>query len=416
MKKISKYTIYNSAGLVIPTIAALPSFAIISQILGVEQFGIFLLAYTLTGLAGIFDFGITKAVILEFASTNDINKDKIIMGTSIKFGLVVYFFISIFLFFLSSTIVNLINTSEIYIDIAITSFKILSFAIGLNLLSNHFLSYLEGKQKFLEYNFVKILSGLLIVAMPALALTYDSDLENAFLGIFIARAITVFLSLVVLLKFMSIDFFRYFKSSFLKHLIINGWSLFTVNLLAPIIMQMDKLILSNILGTNVIAYYIAASDLIARLSIFPASLSKALFPMIKSSENNDIAVSRQSFFLLLIFSFLVIFPIFISAYWIFFYWLGDVYAEKSSNVLQILTIGLFFNTLSQIPFTKMQAHGKSNILTLLYIFEMPFYALFLYVFSSKYGIIGASWVWSLRNIFDFIAINILYKFFHENTK
>ena len=78
-----KSTFLNLLGLIIPSAIAIPAMAMMARMLGVEKFGLFMLAFSLLGYASIFDGGLTRSVIRAIAShDNDNKKNKSVMGTA----------------------------------------------------------------------------------------------------------------------------------------------------------------------------------------------------------------------------------------------------------------------------------------------------------------------------------------------
>jgi len=64
-----KGTFLNLIGLVIPSVIAIPAMAVMARMLGVEKFGLFMLAFSLLGYASIFDGGLTRALFGAFPFT-----------------------------------------------------------------------------------------------------------------------------------------------------------------------------------------------------------------------------------------------------------------------------------------------------------------------------------------------------------
>ncbi len=58
-----KNSTWNILGVVIPSAIALPTMGVLSRLLGVEQFGLFTLAFAIVGYATLFDAGLSRAVI-----------------------------------------------------------------------------------------------------------------------------------------------------------------------------------------------------------------------------------------------------------------------------------------------------------------------------------------------------------------
>lgn len=75
----------------------------------------------------------------------------------------------------------------------------------------------------------------------------------------------------------------------------------------------------------------------------------------------------------------------------------------------MLALGIFFNSLAQIPFTYLQAIGKPNITGKLHMIELPFYFIAMWFSIKLFGINGAAAIWLLRSFLDCLLLFILSK-------
>ena len=91
------------------------------------------------------------------------------------------------------------------------------------------------------------------------------------------------------------------------------------------------------------------------------------------------------------------------------FWLGENYALEGSTLLRILLVGFFFNSLAQIPFSRIQAFGKSKLTAYIHIFEILPYLIILFLFIHSFGLIGAAIAWSLRVILDYLMLEYFSK-------
>jgi O-antigen/teichoic acid export membrane protein len=88
-------------------------------------------------------------------------------------------------------------------------------------------------------------------------------------------------------------------------------------------------------------------------------------------------------------------------------WLGKEFALKSYEIVEILSIGIFFNALGMIPFALIQSTGRADITAKIHILELPVYILLLIVLVEEYHIVGVAIAWSIRTFLDAL---ILYYF------
>ncbi|MDO9172303.1 MAG: polysaccharide biosynthesis C-terminal domain-containing protein, partial [bacterium] len=117
--------------------------------------------------------------------------------------------------------------------------------------------------------------------------------------------------------------------------------------------------------------------------------------------------ARTAFRGLLIACTLVAVPVFIFAEWILTAWLGAPYGDESANILRILLVGFVFNAVAQVPYSRIQAHGKSRVTALVHLVELFPYLALMMLLIGKYGLIGAAAAWTVRVCADFFALQFL---------
>lgn len=114
-------SVWNFLSLIIPAVIALPVFAWIARLVGVELFGIFTLSFAIVGYASILDLGLSRALIREVA-INKSHPD--VVSGFINSAMVLVLFLSILtalsIYFSSSLLVDFINVSVLYREDCIT--------------------------------------------------------------------------------------------------------------------------------------------------------------------------------------------------------------------------------------------------------------------------------------------------------
>lgn len=400
-----KHSGWNIVGMVIPTIIAIPILGIMARKMGVENFGLFTLLFSLIGYASIFDIGISRAVTRMIALCRD-DKDisNEIMSTSswsiITFGIIG----ALVLFFLSVQITEWLNVTDNYYIDTVLSIKIMAFSIPLFLLTQIWLGYLEGLESFAIINKQKIFTSSLMSILPLIGLYIHNSLSSAIIGLLIARFFTCIIVFFITKK-NNVALFKTFNFNILKKLLSFGGWLTASNIISPVMVYFDRFILSNISGADVVAKYTAPSDLVNRLGVIPGSIAKALFP--KLTLNND--SYKQGLFLLGISAFIMILPLFIFANDILTIWLGKEYSGLPATILQILLVGFFFNSLAQAPFASIQAKGYSKITAYVHLIEVVPYLVILYLLINLLGVTGVAVAWSIRVTVDFLILSAISK-------
>jgi len=402
--KLWRNTLWNMLGLIVPSIIALPAMGFMARILGVEEFGLFMLAFSLLGYASIFDGGMTRAVIHAVAINNgNLEKDRQVLGTATWTVLSLSILVGVLMFYFSENVIGWLNVSINASDEATQAFEYLALVVPPTLLGMVWFSYPEGRQQFAKLNIYKTISGSLVALLPALALYWEANLVNAILGLLLARILNLGLAFILCYSGLGGLFFS-FKLQVLKTLLSFGSWITLSNIVSPLMVYADRFILSSTLGASRVAFYTAPAEAVARMGIVPGALAKVLFPFFSGNRGDTLRVASQAYKGLLLTSIVMVLPVFLLAEMILQLWLGEPYGQESANILRILLIGFLFNSLAQIPFARIQAHGKSKLTAMIHLAEFIPYMVILGGFVYFWGLHGAAIAWALRVAVDFVVL------------
>lgn len=406
--KLIKNSILNIGGIVIPMLVAIPSMGFVARMLGIERFGIFTIFFTIIGYAGVFDVGISRAVIRMIALSRH-NKTK--MKEIINTALVAMFFLSIIaavlIFINSGLIIDLLKVSmENRLD-SVLSLCLLSIGIMPLMLTQVLNSYLEGVEEFRSINIQKIVATIIMSVLPLLLLLISNKLSMATLGVVIARYIALFIA------YLSVNnlFFKFVRPSLetFKELISFGGWLTVSNIISPIMVNFDRFILANYVNASAIAIYTIPSELVNKMRFIPNAVSRALFPILSASKNDGEREreKKHAELILLLMTAIICLPIFIFSENILTLWVGDGYKGEPSFILKILILGFFFNSLAQIPFSNIQAKGYANKTAIIHLCEVIPYLILLSYLVNMYGVKGVAIAWTARVIVDYVLLLLM---------
>jgi O-antigen/teichoic acid export membrane protein len=145
-----------------------------------------------------------------------------------------------------------------------------------------------------------------------------------------------------------------------------------------------------------------------KLGIIPGSVLGVMFPelsatLITGSDRFPVLYDQSIRFILFMLA-PVTLGIIVLAEPLLTLWLGREFAVHSTLVLQILAVGIYVNSASQVPYTAIQAIGRPDITAKLHILELPFYMVAIVFLIIKMGIIGAALAWLLRVLIDTLLL------------
>lgn len=148
--------------------------------------------------------------------------------------------------------------------------------------------------------------------------------------------------------------------------------------------------------------------MITRLWLIPGALVATLFPVFAMKVQSDRAqtanFSRRGAVALFVLMFPLCLAIVTFAEEGLRLWIGQDFAEKSSAILQWLTVGVLVNSIAQIPFALIQSAGRADVTAKLHIAELPFYLLLLWWLLGQYGVLGAAIAWTIRASVDALLL------------
>ena len=415
MASIRKNTVWNFLGSATPMLVGILVIPYLISNIGVERFGVLTLIWSLIGYFSIFDFGIGRA--LTYQVSNSIAK-KESLAFLVKSGLKLMFITGIIgggiLLCISKQLgYKWLNTSLNLREEAFQSIVIASLAIPFTTYTSGLKGILEGFEEFKVVNILKFLLGLLNFILPIFSiLIFGQSLVYIVISLALSRFI-IFLAHLLYVN-NKISLFKILKNkesekkSSLSILNFGAWMTLS-NIVSPLMVQADRFLISYMLGASLVAYYTIPFDLVIRLLIIPASLTSVLFPRFSTLFATDINASKvlfdKSLKVIFITMSVVTFLIIICSHLGLSLWISKEVANKSWIILCVLSVGLLFNSIAQVPYALIQATGKVKLTSIIHLCEFVFYIILLLSLLHFFGILGAAIAFSIRTCVDFLALN-----------
>lgn len=422
MKSLKKSSFWNLIGSIIPMAVGLITIPILIKSIGIEKFGILSLIWALIGYFSIFDFGIGRA-LTQGVSKGLPDKSNSKIYDLIRVGLRVTFITGMFggllmaglsyslSFYWLNASVNL--HEELFYSILLTSIGIpfVTYTSGLR-------GVLEGFEDFKNINIIKIILGILNFVLPILSIIFlGNSLIYIVISLVSVRIFVFIWHIFCLNNVISLNKIYSKKTVITKKILFEiykfgSWMTIS-NVLSSLMVNADRFILSFLLGASVIAYYTVPFDLSIRALIIPAAFSTTLFPrfsnLIFSNPKESVALlknSRKKMFVGMLFICLLMSLL---SYKGLSIWINVNFAKQSWVYFCIISLGVFFNSLSQIPYAFLQAFGKVKLTAFIHIFEFIIYIIILVTLVKFFGIIGAAYAFTIRVFIDYILLSFYTK-------
>jgi O-antigen/teichoic acid export membrane protein len=411
---LTRNTLINFFGQLIPIIFGIITTPFIIQGLGTDRFGLLSMVWVILGYFAIFDLGMGRATTKYLAEI--LGKDGQDDVSSLVWSAVsVQFILGILgaLILIISTpllVERVLNISFNLINEARATLYIIAIALPIVFISGSFSGVLEANQRFDLVNIVNIPANSLIFILPLVGIWFGMDLK----GIIFLLLLVKVGSLLAYIRFALIihSNLRYpsFSLSLMSSLFsYGGWIAVGNNVMNPILINLDRFLIGSLISMNALAYYSAPYEIVTRLGMIPASLTLTLFPAFSTLQgtgdrrNLSLILFRSVKYVLLTLGPIVII-LEILAPDILNYWLGKEFASESTIVLQILVVGGLINSLARIPSTLFSSAGRPDLPAKFRLLEFPIYAILAWLFINEYGIKGAAIAWSIRLLLDAVLL------------
>lgn len=411
--QIAKNVVWNLSGQIIPILAAVFFIPFILKQLGAERFGILTLAWTTVGYFSLFDLGMGRAVtqlVSEKIAEKKENDAYRFVWNSFWALSVLGFAGGAVVWFLSPLLVErLLKISPTLQAESLIAFRVMAWGIPLVTMTNVLNGVLSAHQRFFLINLISIPQGILNFAGTLFVLIFTQNLAWVVLVIVVTR----FAGLIAYFYFCFADIPQLKKvqmadGNSLKLLLgIGGWMTVS-NIIGPLMVTFDRYFIGMVISAVAVAYYVTPYEATTKILILAGALMKVLFPAFSASYRADPKRLFRLYQSGIKYLFLIVLiPVFIAVVWasdILGLWLGKDFATHSFRVMQIIGIGVFLNTLAQVPFSFLQGMGRPDITAKIHLFECPLYVLILWLLLTKFGIVGGALAWTIRILLDSILL------------
>jgi len=383
--------------------------------LGVERYGVLSLAWAVIGYFCLVDIGLGRATtkfVAEAIGRDEQKRIPEIVSTSLLFITMLAVLGSIILIIITPFLVrNILKMPASLVDEAKIVFYIASFSVVIMLLSTVFIGILEAYQRFDIVNKIRIPSSLFNSIIVVGVVFFTKSLPAIVLLIILKNTIFLFLSILASGKliFPGESFSQAFqklviKASLIRSLFTFGGWMTVIFIFSLLNTHLDRFFIGSLLSVSDVSYYCLPFDIVHKLWILPVSTYAVLFPAFSAIGLSDkkrveeIFAKASKYTIILTGS--IVIAILLYADRILLYWLGEEFAKRSTFVFKVIALAFLFNMQGWIPSTFLQGTGRVDIVGKVFIFELPFYILFMLWLINIAGINGVAIAWLTRSIIE----------------
>lgn len=423
MTLIKKNIAANFTGSIWQAFMGLVFIPLYIKFMGVESYGLIGIFATLQAIFVILDMGLGATLTREMARLSVLPGKKQEMRDLVRSMEVIYWcvaaFIGMCIMVISPFIAHYwVKPGQLSPQTIEQALRIMGFAMALQWPSSFYSGGLMGLQRLVLLNAINIGISTFRGAGAVLILWLISPTIQAFFSwqIIISVINTFLLTFFLWQKLPRTDA----RASFQKQLLAGIWrfaaGMSGISILATILTQLDKIILSKMLTLENFGYYTLAGVVAMSLYRLIGPVFSAIYPrftQLVSLANQDglkqLYHESCQFMSVLILPISVVVAMF--SYEIMLIWTqNEMTAEKSHVLVSILICGTALNGLMNIPYGLQLAHGwtrlalSANTIALLTLAPMIVFMTF------QFGALGAASVWVILNGgYVFISIHFMHR-------
>jgi len=406
---LSRHTAYNLVGQILPILLSLVTVPLYLKLVGSERYGVLAIAWLLLGYFGLFDLGLGRATSFRLAAQKDappqaradtmwaalaVNSFMGVAGGLILWGVAAVFFSNLFK-------VGADLRAEV-----IAAVPLLALTVPVATIDGVLTGAMQGRNRFLEINIISVISTTLFQVIPlGIAIFAGPRLPLLLLGALSARGIAALvLAYRCHMELTHRQRIRLDRAEVVTLLKYGGWVNLT-SIFGPVLYMLDRFTIGAMLSARAVTDYTVPYTLANRTSILPGSLVNALFPRLSSaSEEERRALAEKAGQTILA----LLSPLFLGGIYIMgpflTLWVGHKVGPDAPVVGRLILLGMWANALALVPFTRLQAAGRPDLVSKILFAEIPPYLVMLFAGIHFFGLVGSALAAATRFSMDYCLL------------
>lgn len=384
--------------------------------LGDDRFGLLTLFWVLAGYFNILDLGLGRGLILAFSRLRPLI-DRGAISSTFWTGMLILGLIGSALgaaiHFLAEPLIGILGVAPTLRTEAVGALRIVGWTMPTTLLLPVLIALPTALQKQKGLSYLRIPAGIASHLIPMAMVAWTQDLRHLLWANLGLRLVLVVAHYSLAVASHPIDWPpRNLRPTASALLASSSWMMLT-NLLAPLLMNLDRLLISNRTGTASLASYAPAVDLAMKVLTMVGVSMAVLFPALGYHLANAPDQARRMYADGLRSLAWWAPPVLLAMASVsrpaLTLWLGPAHGLPAGIFFTILLAGVLAGIPGQLSFAAVQASGDARRASFLHLLQTPFYALALWAGLRWGGLVAVAWIWSVRHACDSLGLHLLAK-------
>lgn len=395
---------FNFVGGILPMFVALVTTPIYLHHIGAARYGVLAIVWMVQGYFGFLDLGLSSATSNRIAQLSDASpaERESVLWTALVLNAALGLAGGVALFALMHALLGYFDMGPDLRAELLPVLPCVACLVPLSNLISVFNGAMIGRERFGTLNAVQLPVTLMYQLVPiGAALLFGPSLHYLVYGTLVAGVAALLLNAIVVWRVFPLRGAAGPRREWVGKLFSYGAWISVTTLAQPLLETADRLMIGNALGPQAVTYYQVPFNLAGRVRLFPAVISRTLFPRLSALDAanaaelsaNAIRGLAAALTPMTVFGMFLMHP-FLSL------WVGSEFAARATSVGETILVGIWINALASLAACHLQATGRPGIVARFQVYEMvPFFVLLWWALHT-FGVFGAALAWSARCLLD----------------
>lgn len=311
-----------------------------------------------------------------------------------------------------------VQAEQMPVNVMTQAFTLMGLVIALRFIENVYTNSIAGLQRQVLQNVVtSIMATLRGLGAVGMLVWVSPSIEAFFIWQGLISLVTAVVFMVVVYRILPQP---PHAARFSVSALLNIWrfaaGMLGITLLALLLTQIDKILLSRLLTLESFGYYALAGLVAGGLYIMTTPIGAAFYPRFTElfTRQDDQALKKAyhlgaQMVTVLMGSATVILIVFADR--VLLLWTSDLtLTEQVAPIMTVLALGTFLNGLMWMPYQMQLAHGWTSLSIQINIVAVLLLVPAILWVVPIYGAMGAAWVWVILNVgYSVIGVHFMFR-------
>jgi len=298
-----------------------------------------------------------------------------------------------------------VQADELPVELVAKSFALMGVVTALQFIESIYTSSIAGLQKQVLQNFViSLMATFRGLGAVGILIWVSPTIDAFFIWQGLISLVTAIVFIAVVYRVLPVP---PHPARFSMPALISIWryaaGMVGITLLALLLSQVDKILLSRLLSLEAFAYYALAAVVTGALYTLSAPVSTAFYPrftelVVRGDDNVLRTAYHLSAQLVTVLMGAAAIVLMIFGDRVLLLWTSDpVLTQQVTPIMTLLALGTLFNGLMWMPYQLQLAHGWTSLTLKVNSIAVAILIPAILWIVPAYGAIGAAWVWVALN-------------------